>query len=243
MPWLPASTKSLGLLYPRASVLFHDPRSGMTPKWGFGGSNASGGHWPFTGVSWALRARNPEKSLKKVSRGLRPREPPESLEKVSKKSGESGKSLEKVPKDFFERLFPDSRGVPGPEAPGDFFQTFSGFRARRARETPVNGQRVPKAMLPLGALCFYQAHFGRTVLPKWPLWAHLFYSLVYSASELRRACFRHARVARAVLPPGALFRAGAVALPPCAPNSHMCPLPHLGAFRNNGSSARITRIV
>ena len=24
------------------------------------------------------------------------------------------------------------------------------------------------AMLPVGALCFYQAHFGRTVLPKWP---------------------------------------------------------------------------
>ena len=24
-------------------------------------------------------------------------------------------------------------------------------------------------------LCFYQAHFGRTV--KWPLWAHLFYSV------------------------------------------------------------------
>ena len=33
------------------------------------------------------------------------------------------------------------------------------------------------AMLPVGALRFYQAHFGRTVLPKWPLWAHLFYSV------------------------------------------------------------------
>ena len=31
------------------------------------------------------------------------------------------------------------------------------------------------AMLPVGTLCFYQAHFGRTMLPKWPLWAHLFY--------------------------------------------------------------------
>ena len=50
----------------------------------------------------------------------------------------------------FSGLFPDSRdffqtfsrlsGAPG----RDFFQTFSGFRARRARETPVNGQRVPK---------------------------------------------------------------------------------------------------
>ena len=53
----------------------------------------------------------------------------------------------------FSGLLPDSRdffqtfsrlsGAPWPGAPGDFFQTFSGFRARRARETPVNGQRVP----------------------------------------------------------------------------------------------------
>ena len=84
------------------------------------------------------------------------------------------------------------------------------------------------AMLPVGALCFYQAHFGRTVLPKWPFWTHLFCSVFYSVLELRRACFRQARVARAMLPPGALFRAGAFALPPCAPKSHMHPLPHLG---------------
>ena len=84
------------------------------------------------------------------------------------------------------------------------------------------------AMLPVGALCFYQAHFGRTVLLKWPFWAHLFFSVFYSVSELRRACFRQARVARAVLPPGALFRAGAFALPPRAPKSHIRPLPHLG---------------
>ena len=86
-------------------------------------------------------------------------------------------------------------------------------------------------MLPAGALCFYQPHLGRTVLPKWPLWAHLFYSVFYSVSELRRASlFRQARVARAVLPPvDAMFRAGAFALPPCATaKSHMCPLPHLG---------------
>ena len=56
------------------------------------------------------------------------------------------------------------------------------------------------AMLPVGALCFYQAHFGGggggTVLPKWPLWAHLFYSVFHSVSEFRRACFHQARVAR-----------------------------------------------
>ena len=84
------------------------------------------------------------------------------------------------------------------------------------------------AMPPVGALCFYQVHFGRTVLPKRPLWVHLFYSVFYSVSELRRACFRQVRVAEVVLPPSALFRAGAFALPPCATKSHMCPLPHLG---------------
>ena len=84
-------------------------------------------------------------------------------------------------------------------------------------------------MLPVGALCFCQKNFGRTVLPKWPLWAHLFYSVCfYSVSELRSACFRQARVARAVLLASALFRAAAFAFPPCTPRSHMCPLPHLG---------------
>ena len=88
-------------------------------------------------------------------------------------------------------------------------------------------------MLPVGALCFYQAHFGRTVLPKWPLWAHLFYSVFYSVSEFGRACFRQARVAWAMLLPGALFRAGAFAFPPRAPKSHF-PLPHLGPSDHRG---------
>ena len=55
-----------------------------------------------------------------------------SLEKVSKKSEKSGKSLENVRsgllQDFLET----------------FFQTFWGFRARRARETPVARGRVRK---------------------------------------------------------------------------------------------------
>ena len=96
----------------------------------------------------------------------------------------------------------------------------------RSGMTPKWGFGV--AMLAVGALCFYQVHFGRTVLPKWLLWAHLFYSVFYSVSELRRACIRQARVARAVLPPSILFRARAFSLPPCAPRSHICPLPHLG---------------
>ena len=67
----------------------------------------------------------------------------------------------------------------------------------------------------------------RTVLLPGAFWAHgaskmatlgaLLLPCVYSVSELRRACFRQARVVRAVLPPGALFPAVAFALPPCAP--------------------------
>ena len=84
----------------------------------------------------------PRKCLKKVSRGLRPRGP-----------RESGKSLEKVfsgPfQDFFQtletfsRLFPDSRGALGPEAPGDFFSDFFGVSGPEGPRVPVNGQRVP----------------------------------------------------------------------------------------------------
>ena len=74
------------------------------------------------------------------------------------------------------------------------------FRAEKIScETPEVGG-LPSgvsgvAMLPVGALCFYQAHFGRAVLPKCPFWKHLFYSVFYTVSELGRACFRQARVA------------------------------------------------
>ena len=40
------------------------------------------------------------------------------------------------------KVWKNSREVPGPPAPGDFFQKCSGFRAQRAWETPSNGQRV-----------------------------------------------------------------------------------------------------
>ena len=52
-----------------------------------------------------------------------------------------------------------------------------GFRGSNA-----SGRRI---------VCFYQAHFGSAVLPKWPFWAHLFYSVFYSVSEFGR----HASVA------------------------------------------------
>ena len=83
-------------------------------------------------------------------------------------------------------------------------------------------------MLPVEAVYFYHAHVGRTVLPTCPFWAHPFYSVFYIVSELGRACFRQARVAQAMLPPGALFHAETFGLPPCAHKSHMCPLPPLG---------------
>ena len=43
----------------------------------------------------------------------------------------------------------------------------------------------------------------------------------------RTSCASARSIAQAVLPPGALFHAEAFALPPCAPKSHLCPLPHL----------------
>ena len=48
------------------------------------------------------------------------------------------------------------------------FLRFRGLRDPGSGMTPKPGFRA--AMLPMGALCFYQAHFGRTMLPKWPLW-------------------------------------------------------------------------
>ena len=74
---------------------------------------------------------------------------PKSLKKVSGTVREvSGESPESVGRVFLEcsgtfwRLF----GVPGPEAPGDIFETLSAFRARRARETSVRGGLVPLGM-------------------------------------------------------------------------------------------------
>ena len=91
-----------------------------------------------------------EKSLKKV--------PP----RVWKKS-------RKRPFRTFARLFPDSRdffqtlGGPWGRRPRQtFFQTFAGFRAWRARETPVNGQRAPNFFFNPGDLW--------ELLRRHPLW-------------------------------------------------------------------------
>ena len=78
------------------------------------------------------------KSLKRVSRGL----PAPGSKKCPKQSRNSLRRLKTV---YFEspetvsRLFRTLFGLRGREAPGDSFETLSGFRARRARETPVRG--------------------------------------------------------------------------------------------------------
>ena len=51
-------------------------------------------------------------------------------------------------------------------------------------------------MLLVGAFYFHWEHVGRIVLPRWPVWANLFYSTCYSASELRKARFCQVHVAR-----------------------------------------------
>ena len=79
----------------------------------------------------------PRKSLKKFSRGPQPRAPPRVWKRSRKSLFGTFSRLSRPFQDLFQTLG-------GPRAPGDFFETFSGFRARRARETPVNGQRVPK---------------------------------------------------------------------------------------------------
>ena len=71
-----------------------------------------------------------------------PRESGKSLEKVWRVWKKSTKGRERPFRDFFETL-QTSRGR---RHLSDFFrhfQSFSGFRAQRARDTPLNGQRVP----------------------------------------------------------------------------------------------------
>ena len=111
---------------------------------------------PLTEVSRALRARNP----KKTSRKCLPGPPAPGPQTVSKKSQNTPKTLSRHFPETLRRLpalsprlFRDFLGVPGPEAPGDIFETFLGFRARRARETSVRGGLVPNGCK--CQFCFY----------------------------------------------------------------------------------------
>ena len=56
--------------------------------------------------------------------------------------------------------------------------------------------------------------------------------LCSEALELRKVCFRQARVAQAVLPTGALFHPETFAFPPCPPPPRpLVPPPTFEAFR------------
>ena len=72
---------------------------------------------------------------------------------------QSRNSLRRLKIDCFEtpetvsRLFRTLFGLQGREAPGDSFETLSGFRARRARETPVRGGRGCMLRSVLSAFC------------------------------------------------------------------------------------------
>ena len=91
----------------------------------------------YRGLSGPRPPKPPKKS-EEISRGLRPRGPLRVWKKSRKSfSGTFSRLFQTL--ETFSRL---SEGL-GPEGVGDFFQIFSGFRARRARETPVNGRRVP----------------------------------------------------------------------------------------------------
>ena len=85
------------------------------------------------------------KSLKRVSRGL----PAPGSKKCPKQSRNSLRSLKTV---YFEtpetvsRLFRTLCGPWGRKAPKDSFETLSGFRTHRARETPIRGGRGCNSM-------------------------------------------------------------------------------------------------
>ena len=111
-------------------------------------------------VSWGLRHGNPEKSLQEVS------DTPASLREVSRES---------VGRVFLEcpRVFVETSWGPGSEAPGDIFETFSAFRARRARETPCKGRVVERNQSVCWCLVMLW-YFRRVLIPgvtpqAWPL--------------------------------------------------------------------------
>ena len=112
--------------------------------------------WPLNAtilVTIAFKCCEPSRELHAgVSRALRDRNPKSEKSLPGPLAAGSQKVSKKSRTDICSRLFPDfsdffenfSRlfGTPGLGAPGDFFQTVLGFRARRAGETPVARGRV-----------------------------------------------------------------------------------------------------
>ena len=94
--------------------------------------------WPLTGVIRALPGPNVEKNFFDPGASR-----PQGQKKVEKKSK---KGQKRVKNNLFFRLFQPFFDFfstffdPGAERPRQLFSTFLGFRARRARMTPVRGQ-------------------------------------------------------------------------------------------------------
>ena len=99
----------------------------------------------------SIETRTPIYRPPKSPKSLKNKSPRASGPRVSKKSRKESKSLKRVSKrDFSEtflRLFGSCRDfldTPGPEAQGDCFETFWGFRARRAWRLLYMAVRVLK---------------------------------------------------------------------------------------------------
>ena len=82
----------------------------------------------------------PKKSQKESPGAFRPRGPKSVRNSLETVSGVSKTVYFEAP-ETVSRLFRTLFGRRGRKAPGDSFETLLGFRARRARETPVRGGR------------------------------------------------------------------------------------------------------
>ena len=87
--------------------------------------------------------------------------------------------------------------------------------------TPKCGFGV--ALLPVGALCFYQAHFRCFQDGHFGRISSSVYFTVFQS--LGGGCFHQARVTQAVILPSASFHGRAFALPPCVPPNPHAPTP------------------
>ena len=163
---------------------------------GFRGRNALRSAPPHTGSPGPFKPGTPEESEKSPERVSRAR--------AQKCPKSAPRSLERVRKESKIRLL-DSFKTPGAHSLGcpevlfpDSFRTLLGFRARRARETLCGAG-------PIAMQCFRWARCATHRAPKWPVWAHLFQTVLHNLG-------RHAP-ARCML-----YR---IAFPLCTPNSHL----------------------
>ena len=72
-----------------------------------------------------------------------------------------------------------------------------------------------------GRIVLLPGAFRRTVLPKWPLWAHIFFTVFQSFVLPPSACRTSRSSARRIV------SCRGVCASSLCPKSHMCPLPHV----------------